>query len=223
MRWRIGDNVFDKTKRLVSGPVETHLNYRQGRLLEFLIENFGQAYKDRDMIRAVWEGQSAEGSLHKYIAVLRDALGGERKSYIDTDPYRLIVEPKPLDDRSPRDGSATVPVRQARDGVGPAYNSRGLDDPPRSTRSSSPGAHVVTPRAAFDGLVGRSVETGVAPDAWSQWSDFISSASQPSLDALRFADRHNGSDRRIVGAVIELFRHRHLESHSPLQTLEPVS
>ena len=98
MRWRIGNCIFDKTTRQVSGRVKTHLNYRQGRLLEFLIENYGQPYKDKEMIRAVWEGQSAEGSLHKYIAVLRDALGGERKSYIDTDPYRMIVEPKLLDD-----------------------------------------------------------------------------------------------------------------------------
>ena len=74
MRWRIGNCTFNKRTRRVSGPVDFHLNYRQGKLLEFLIVNYDQAYKDKQLIREVWEGQSAEGSLHKYICVLRDAL-----------------------------------------------------------------------------------------------------------------------------------------------------
>jgi len=53
----------------------------------------------------------------------------------------------------------------------------------------------------------------------SQWSDFVASAAKPSPDALRFAEHHNGSDRRIIGPVIELFRHRHLESSLPLEAL----
>lgn len=53
----------------------------------------------------------------------------------------------------------------------------------------------------------------------SQWSDFISSAAMPSSDALKFADYHGGGDRRVIGEVIELFRHRYLESHLPLAAL----
>src|SRR5664279_3598293 len=99
MRWKIGDCTFDRTTRRVTGSAERKLNYRQGRLLEFLIVNYGKSYKDEQLKKAVWEGKDAEGSIHKYISVLRDALGGEgksleeRKRIIDTEPYWLVIQP----------------------------------------------------------------------------------------------------------------------------------
>lgn len=104
MRWRIGNYTFDKKKKRVNGSQETRLNSRQVRLLEFLIEHYDQAYKDKQLISEAWEGYDASGSLYKYINVLRDALGGkgkslrERKEIIGTDPYRLLIKPELLDD-----------------------------------------------------------------------------------------------------------------------------
>jgi hypothetical protein len=193
------------------------------RMLECLRAEHPTAVPTGVVLSRIWGKKGAnESNVYK----TRDRLNKRLAPYglaIHTQPrgvgLRLVEAEPQATPRSPRDGSATVPESQIADGVGPVHNTRGLDDQPQSTRLSSPGAQVAMPSAAFDGSLGRSVETGVAPDAWSQWSDFVSSAAQPSLDALRFADRYNGSDRRIVGAVIELFRHRHLESHSPLETL----
>ena len=98
MSWRIGDYIFDGEKR-IGGAAETRLNSRQGELLGFLIANYNKSYKDPDLVRKVWHGSNASGSLSKYIGVLRDALGGkdkslyERKEIIDNHPYKLLIEP----------------------------------------------------------------------------------------------------------------------------------
>jgi hypothetical protein len=64
--------------------------------------NYEKSYNDEQLKERVWEREDAERSIHKYIGVLRDALGGkgksleERKEIIDTDPYRLLIEPEEI-------------------------------------------------------------------------------------------------------------------------------
>src|SRR6266568_1417309 len=53
-------------------------------------------------------------------------------------------------------------------------------------------------------------------DNIQEWADFVLEVSKPQKDTLRFAEKFNATDRRIIGPVIEVFGHPFLESNLAL-------
>ena len=193
------------------------------KMLKVLSAAYPHAVLTRRLIEQVWTSSRSTGhnNVYKTLTRLTERL----------EPFGIAIVKEPW-----RGGFRLVETEQPtihlpRPDMGDGIPKRAIaDHAAGSTNDGGHGRLPAAPLSSNDTLTARpSIESSRPFNAslgapftlgpWSQWSDFVSSAAQPSPEAQEFADRHNGSDRRIIGAVIELFRHRHLESHSPLEVL----
>jgi DNA-binding winged helix-turn-helix (wHTH) protein len=190
MRWKVGDRTFDPRTKRVTGTAKCKLNSRQAKLLEFLIVNYDQPYNSKQLQKAVWEGGNAAGSIHKYIGVLRDALGGAgrsleaRKRIIDTGPYRLMIRPELIEG----DESACEPVI--------SVGESGASVSGKSTTTSPDNLETFT--LVVDGMIINSVSELINSDPETESIRETCGASyERSLEDLAFATVY--ADRLITG------------------------
>jgi DNA-binding winged helix-turn-helix (wHTH) protein len=98
MRWEFQGFVYESFTRDLRGITNRRLGEPEGKVLEFLIRNFGREYSNEQIARYAWGVEWTEKKLYKAIEILRKILGGERESFIGTRPFRLVVEPKEIED-----------------------------------------------------------------------------------------------------------------------------
>lgn len=213
MRWKIGECEFDAITRVIR-PVSTPpLGEPDARLLEILIERYGIKRKhsakveNQQLEREVWGDKGSDDNLYKSAEHLRAAFGEERRSYILSKPVRLAVKPEliPDDELSNSKGAfLDVPSAPKRDYPKQLATSVSpkLDLSPNLNRSNHP---------SWISAIGNQ-----PTDDAQEWTEFIHEVSRPEENAVRFAEKFNATDSRIIGPVIEVFGHPFLDSNLAL-------
>ena len=206
MRWRIGSVEFDPLKKLLIDAYPMQLDGPDARVLEVLIKHYGERLSNRQIILAAWGEEVSMASLYKSIEHLRKAFGGDFDSYITSRPYQLLIKPEPL-------------VGDDASGLGKKFDGPGA--PKRDEREETemkliPRLDSNSTRTGVDHLSLKSINKIQPTDNAQEWTEFIHEVSRPEENALRFAEKFNATDSRIIGPVIEVFGHPFLDSNLAL-------